>query len=148
MLVFGTQMHILTFLFVSMEVVILFFLIIFRLARPDDKTVLLNMVLIFLLLVYNILGGLLPDPNIPGSKFLQLIVAYAGGFITPCYFPFYVYKAFGLTRLRFQAYYGVLLFLVIPYILFVVIFGLTNDITIAKNIYVELNPRCGSLFSN
>ncbi len=136
MLVFGTQMHLLTFLFVSIEVVILVFLIIFQLARPDDKTVLLNIVLIFLLLVYNILGGLLPDPNLPGSTFLQLTIAYAGGFITPCYFPYYVYKAFGLTRLKFQAYVGVWLFLVTPYILFVVVFAMTKNLAIAKNIYI------------
>jgi len=136
MLVFGTQMHILTFLFVTMEVVILFLLIIFRMARPDDKTVLLNIVLISLLLMYNILGGLLPDPKIYGSEFSQLTIAYAAGFITPCYFPYYVYNAFGLTRLKFQAYIGIHLFLIIPYILFVVIFAVTKDINTAKNIYV------------
>ena len=136
MLVFGTQMHMLTFLFVSIEVVILFYLIIFKLARPDDKTVVLNIVLIFLLLIYNIIGGLLPDPNLIGSTFLQLSIAYAAGFITPCYFPYYVYKAFGLTRLKFQAYVGIHLFLIIPYIIFVVVFAVTRDINIAKNIFI------------
>lgn len=98
MLVFGTQMHILTFLFVSVEVVILFYLIIIRLARPDDRTVFLNIVLIFLLLAYNIIGGLLPDPRLAGSNFLQLTIAYAAGFITPCYFPYYVYSVAKKTQ--------------------------------------------------
>lgn len=91
MLVFGTQMHIVTFLFVSIEIVIFLYLAIFRLARPDDKKTTLNLILIFLLLIYNITGGLLPDPNLPGSYFLQNAIAYATGFITPCYFPYYVY---------------------------------------------------------
>ena len=136
MLVFGTQMHIVTFLFVSVEIVILFYLIIIRLARPADKTVLLNIVLIFLLLVYNISSGLLPDPKIPGSQFSQLAVAYAAGFITPCYFPYYVYKAFNLERLKFQAYVGVYLFLVIPLIVFVAVFAWTKDLKVAQNVFI------------
>jgi len=136
MLVFGTQMHIVTFLFVSVEVVILFYLIIIRLARPADRTVLLNMVLIFLLLLYNISSGLLPDPKLPGSQFLQLTLAYAAGFITPCFFPYYVYKAFGLERLKFQAYVGVYLFLIIPLIIFVAVFAWTKDLRVAQNVFI------------
>ena len=67
MLVFGTQMHIVTFAFVCIELAILFYLILHRLARPDDKATSLNIVLIVLLIVYNVTGGLLPDPNMPGS---------------------------------------------------------------------------------
>lgn len=57
MLVFGTQMHIVTFLFVSIEFVIFFYLVIFRLARPDDKITMLNLILIFLLFVDTIQDG-------------------------------------------------------------------------------------------
>lgn len=129
-------MHIVTFLFVSVEIVILFYLIIIRLARPADKTVLLNIVLIFLLLVYNISSGLLPDPKLPGSQFSQLAIAYSAGFITPCYFPYYVYKAFNLERLKFQAYVGVYLFLVIPLIIFVAVFAWTKDLKVAQNVFI------------
>ena len=132
MLVFGTQMHLVTFIFVSIEVVIFFYLVIFRLARPDDRTVPLNLVLIFLLLFYNISGGLLPDPNLPGSYFSQLSIAYATGFITPCYFPFYVYKAFGLTKLKFHAYVGAYVFLLLPYLLFVAAFAISGDLRVAQ----------------
>ena len=131
MLVFGTQMHIVTFIFVSIEIVIFFYLGIFRLARPDDKNATLNLVLIFLLLTYNVTGGLLPDPKLPGSNFLQNRIAYATGFITPCYFPYYVYKAFGLTKLKFHAYRGVYLFLILP-CLFVMVFWFTGDLKMHK----------------
>jgi len=136
MLVFGTQMHIVTFLFVSIEFVIFFYLVIFRLARPDDKITMLNLILIFLLLVYNITGGLLPDPKLPGSFFLQEIIAYATGFITPCYFPYYVFKAFDLKKLRFHAYKGVYLFLILPYCLFVFVFWISDDLRSAQNLLV------------
>jgi signal transduction histidine kinase/DNA-binding NarL/FixJ family response regulator len=136
MLVFGTQMHLVTFIFVSIEIVIFFYLIIYRLARPDDPTTMLNIILIFLLITYNITGGLLPDPRLPGSFNSQEAIAYATGFITPCYFPYYVYKAFGLKKMRFHAYKGVYLFLVLPYLFFVIELGITNDITLAKNILI------------
>ena len=136
MLVFGTQMHIVTFIFVSIEIVIFFYLLIYRLARPDDKVVSLNIFLIFLLLVYNVTGGLLPDPKLPGSYFLQEVIAYGTGFITPCYFPYYVYKAFSLDRLKFHSNKGVVIFLILPYIIFVLTFQQTGSISKSQNILV------------
>lgn len=134
MLVFGTQMHIVTFIFVITEIVIFFYLVVFRLARPNDKIALLNLILIFLLVSYNITGGLLPDSKLPGSFFLQEVIAYATGFITPCYFPYYVYKAFGLSKMKFHAYKGVYLFLIMPYSVFVFVFWLTKDLKNAQNL--------------
>ena len=136
MLLPGTQMHIVTFIFVCIELVIFFYLVIYRLARPDDKTAFLNIILIFLLLCYNITGGLLPDPNLPGSYFLQEAIAYATGFIVPCFFPYYVYKAFGLEKMKFHTFRGVFLFLMLPYLLFVVVFATTNNLEKAKDLLV------------
>ncbi len=136
MLLPGTQMHIVTFLFVCIEIVILFYLVIYRLARPDDKKTFLNIILISLLIVYNITGGLFPDPNLPGSIFAQVVIAYATGFITPSYFPYYVYKAFGLEKMRFHAYKGVFLFLMLPYFLFLIVYAKSNNLEDAKNLLV------------
>ncbi len=136
MLIPGTQMHIVTFIFVSIEIVIFFYLLIYRLARPDDKTAYLNIILIFLLIIYNITGGLLPDENMPGSFFIQEALAYATGFITPCYFPYYVYTAFSLEKMKFHAFKGIYLFLVIPYLLFVIVFALTNKLEDAKDLLI------------
>ncbi len=136
MLVFGTQMHIVTFIFVSIEIVISFYLIIYKLARPDDKITFLNIILIFLLITYNITGGLLPDPNLPGSFFIQNVIAYATGFITPCYFPYYVYKAFDLKKMKFHAYKGVYYFLIIPYIIFISVFAVSKNLATAQNVFI------------
>ena len=136
MLIPGTQMHIVTFIFVSIEIVIFFYLLIYRLARPDDKTAYLNIILIFLLIIYNITGGLLPDENMPGSFFIQEVLAYATGFITPCYFPYYVYTAFSLKKMKFHAFKGIYLFLAIPYLLFVIVFALTNKLEDAKDLLI------------
>ena len=136
MLLPGTQMHLITFAFVCIELIILFYLFIHRLARPHDKISYLDIFLLLLLIVYNITGGLLPDPNLPGSYFLQNSIAYATGFMTPCYFPYYVYHAFGLKKMRFHAYKGVFLFLMLPYLLFMIVFGITNKLEAAKNLLI------------
>ncbi|OJW81818.1 MAG: hypothetical protein BGO69_15055 [Bacteroidetes bacterium 46-16] len=136
MLVFGTEMHVVTFVFVCLETVILFYLATYKLSRPDDKTAILNMVLISLLIIYNVTGGLLPDPDLPGSFFLQEIIAYATGFITPCYFPYYVYKAFGLEKMKFHAYKGVYLFLMLPYLIFVIVFAKSDNLLTAQQLLI------------
>lgn len=136
MSVFDTQMQIVTFIFVSIEIVIFFYLVIFRLSRPNDNITFLNIILILLLLIYNITGGLLPDPKLPGSFFTQEVIAYATGFITPCYFPYYVYKAFGLEKMKFHVQKGVYLFLILPYVLFALTFAATDDLKKAQNLLI------------
>ena len=136
MLVPGTQMHWATLGFVCLELFILFYLLLYRAARPDDEAALLNIFLLLLLIVYNVTGGLLPDAKLPGSFFVQNCIAYATGFITPCYFPYYVYKGFGLEKMRFHAYKGVYLCLVVPYIVFVIVFAITGNLQDAKNILI------------
>jgi DNA-binding CsgD family transcriptional regulator len=135
MLVPGTEMHFVTFGFICAEIVILFYLLIHWLARRDDKASYLNIILIILLLLYNVTGGLLPDPKMPGSFFVQECIAYGTGFIAPCYFPYFVYKGFGLEKMRFHAYRGVFYFLIAPYLLFIAVFALSNLKT-AQNILV------------
>jgi DNA-binding CsgD family transcriptional regulator len=136
MLLPGTQMQLVTFLFICIETVILFYLLIYRLARPDDKITGLNIILIVVLLVYNLTSGFLPDPNLPGNLYVQMSIAYCTGFMTPCYFPYYVFHAFDLKKMKFHAYTGVLLFLVIPYILFVLVFVFSGSLDNAKNLLI------------
>lgn len=121
MLVFGTQIHIVTFTFIAVE----FCMLIFQLARycyrPQDKHRGWYLLLLFLMLVYNITGGLFPDPKISLSIGTQMIIAYGSGFIMASYFPFYFYKALELKSLRAHALHGVPLFLMLPYLIFFVI---------------------------
>ena len=125
-LVFGTQMSITTFVFVCIEVIFLILMIVFRNERPTNDNQTRNIILISLLLIYNITGGLLPDPKLPGSVTLQEIIAYGSGFITPCFFPYYVYKCFNLVKMKWVAYRGVFYFIFLPYILFCITYILTN----------------------
>lgn len=121
MLVFGTQIHIVTFIFIVLETGMFIFQFFYYLFRPKDTQRKRYLILLGLMLFYNITGGLFPDPqmNIPIS--FQMMVAYGSGFLMAAYFPFYFYKAFELGSLRWHALYGVPLFLFLPYVIFFVI---------------------------
>jgi len=126
MLVFGTQIHIVTFIFILLEAGMFIFQLFYYLFRPQDKTRLWYLILMSLMLFYNITGGLFPDPKIHLDLALQEMIAYGSGFLMASYFPFYFYKAFDLKALRWHALYGVPLFLMAPYLIFFVIVYAVN----------------------
>jgi Response regulator containing a CheY-like receiver domain and an HTH DNA-binding domain len=133
MLVFGTEMHVVTFLFAALETILFFFQLVFYLIRPQDKYRLWYLTLLTLLLLYNIASGLFPDTNIPIPIYIQNIIAYGAGFCTASFFPFYFYKAFNLRRLKFHALYGIWLFLILPYVIFfVVVYSINKDLESAR----------------
>jgi len=129
MLVFNSEMHIVTLIFVILELVMFGIQLGYYLNKPTDKPRFWYLILLLLLLTYNITGGLFPDPDITSIPLsLQNIIAYGSGFLMASYFPFYFYKAFQLRLLRFHAIYGVPLFLILPYIVFFVIYyAITRD---------------------
>jgi DNA-binding CsgD family transcriptional regulator len=121
MLVFGTQIHIVTFIFIVLEFCMFFFQVLYYLFRPQDKARLWYLLLLLLFQFYNITGGLFPDPKINIPVPTQVMIAYGSGFLMASFFPFYFYKAFDLKSLRWHALYGVPLFLMLPYLIFFVI---------------------------
>lgn len=86
-----------------------------------DKKQSYYLLLLFLFVIYNLLGGLFPDPNQNLSIVLQNILAYGSGFAVGCYIPYYFYKTYGLRSIRFHAVWGVGMFLFLPFVLFIVI---------------------------
>lgn len=133
MLVFGTEMHIVTFIFVSLEMIMFLFQLVFYLIRPEEQSRLWYLILLTLLQIYNIASGLLPDKSISIPIHIQNIIAYGSGFCMASFFPFYFYKAFNLEKLKFHATYGVILFLILPYIFFFVIsYSINKDLIWAR----------------
>jgi DNA-binding CsgD family transcriptional regulator len=127
MLVFGTQIHIVTFVFIVLE----FCMLIFQLARtfyqPHDRHNGWYMLLLGFLIVYNTVSGLFPDPKISLPIRIQEMMVYGSGFLTASYLPFYFYKAFDLKSLRWHALFGVPLFILLPYFVFIVVVYSIND---------------------
>ena len=118
MTVFGTEMLLVTFLFVLVECVFFVQQLIFYLQRPSEKKRLYYLNLLGLLIVYNIAGGIFPDPNLPISLILQRNIDYGTGFFMGAFFPFYFYKAYEMEELSWQARYGVWIFFIAPFVLF------------------------------
>jgi len=130
MLVFGTEMHLVTFVITVIECFFLFYQVIHYLSWPDDRSRFWYLILLVLLIFYNVTGGLFPDTKIRNIAIVvQNSIAYGGGFLMASYFPFFFYKGFGLTRLRWHALIGVPLFLLIPYVaVFWIFYPLDGDL--------------------
>jgi DNA-binding CsgD family transcriptional regulator len=121
MLVFGTEMHLATFIISALELIMFIFVLSAVINRPAEKQRALFLVLLGLLIIYNIVGGLLPNPKYEIPVYLQNIIAFGSAFLMASYVPFYFYKAFNLELLRFHVHYGVVLFFLLPYLIFFVI---------------------------
>lgn len=132
--VFGTEMHIVTFNFVVLEIVMFIYQIQYCLSRPQDEQRRWFLVLLFLLILYNLAGGFFPDESIAIPIVLQNILAYGSGFAVASYVPYYFYKGFELEDIRFHALYGVPLFLLLPFIIFfVVLYSIFGNLEFAIN---------------
>lgn len=135
----GTKMHMVTFCIAAFEVVMLVIQVIYFLERPSDKRRLWYLILLVLLILYNVCGGLFPDPRFPIPLTIQTIIAYLVGFTMSMYVIYYFYKVFELKHLKFFVTYGLLLFLFVPFVfLFVVPFLLTGDSKLSSKLTVVI----------
>lgn len=131
MLVFGTQVHVVTFIFIVLEFCMFIFQLFYYLFRPQDKGRLWYLLLLLLFQFYNITGGLFPDPKINIPIPAQEMLAYGSGFLMASFFPLYFYKAFDLKSLRWHALFGVPLFLMLPYLIFfVIVYAINGNLNV------------------
>src|SRR6266704_3650631 len=105
-LVWGTQIEVITAIFIALEIIMFLFQLASFFYWPGDKNRGWFLLLLFLMLLYNITGGLFPDAKIPIALSVQEMIAYGTGFLMASYFPFYFYKAFELKALRWHALFG------------------------------------------
>lgn len=129
MTVFDTEMHVVTFIFIVLESLMLFYQVVSFINKPSCKNRLYFIVLLFLLVIYNLFGGLFPDPTLSIDIVTQNILAYGAGFAMAGYFPYYFYKGLDLPEMRFHAQWGIWLFLFAPFVLFIVVeYSITKDL--------------------
>lgn len=134
MLVFNTEMHLLTFIICLLEFGMFCYQLVYFLSFPKDKSRFWYLVLLGLLILYNIAGGLMPDEDFDIPVVVQNIMAYGSGFLMAAYFPYYFYRAFNLKSLRFHALFGIWYFLLIPYIIFFgIIYQITGNLKLATS---------------
>lgn len=112
----GTDMHVVTLLFILCELVMFVYQLIYYLSYPQDKKRWYYLILLLLLILKNTASGLFPDVNLTSIPLvIQYGLAYGAGFLMASYFPYYFYRAFELQRLRWHAIYGVSIFLLVPF---------------------------------
>lgn len=132
MVVFNTQMHIITFLICLVELVFFAYQTVYYLSRPSDKKRKYYLILLYLLIQNNIISGLLPDKNLSMNIIVQSILSYGVSFAMVMYIPYYFYKSYELKKLKFHAYYGTFFFLLVPYIVcFVIPYVITGNLQIS-----------------
>ena len=134
--VLNSQMHVITVIFVGIELLMLGCRINYLLNNLAVKERIWYVLLLILLINYNIMGSVFPDPHLSWPIELQNILDYGSAFLMAAYFPVYFYKVFDLKRLKWHARYGSFLFFGLPFLGFFMLgYGLTGDF--------ELNVRCG-----
>ena len=133
----GTEMHMITFSIVIIELVLLLFQILHFLERPSDRKRLWFLILLYLLIQYNVLGGIFPDPGIPIPIAWQNIMAYGSAIVMSMYFAFYFYKAYDLEHFRWFAIYGVFYFVVVPFIgVFAIPYLITDNLEVSLKLFL------------
>jgi DNA-binding CsgD family transcriptional regulator len=134
MMDFG-ELHVLTAVFIVLELMMFSVQLYFYLIWPYDKRRLAYLILLVLLVGYNVTGGFFPDPDIVLLSIpVQNIIAYGSGFLMAAYFPYYFYVSFDLRSLRFHALYGTSLFLLLPYfVFFAVLYPMSENLDFAIN---------------
>ncbi|SDL11438.1 regulatory protein, luxR family [Pedobacter sp. ok626] len=127
------QMHGLTAVFIILELMMLSVQLYFYLVWPYEKRRFAYLLLLVLVILYNLCGSLFPDPGITWLALpFQNIIAYGFRFLIAVYFPYYFYKSFDLSDLRFHALYGNFLFLLLPYLIFFgVVYPLTDNLDLS-----------------
>lgn len=136
-----------TFSITAFEMVMLFFQVIYFLQRTTDKKRLLYLVLLVFLILYNLCSGLLPDQRFILPIMLQNVIAHLVGFAMSMFFVYYFYKGFELKSLRFFASYGLLIFLLLPFLLlFVIPYYITGNLGLSRQLTVVIPFLYGIAF--
>ena len=128
-----TQMHLVTFTAIVIELIILGAQGGHYLSRSHCKRKLWYIGLLLLMLLLNVVNGLFPGPSYSIPIFIQHNIVTGIGFAIASYYPLYFYKVFELDTLRYHAIYGVPLFVILPYVIFFVMgYSIHEDINLAR----------------
>ena len=137
MTVFGSEMHIVTFFIIAVQLILLTNFVIISLKKRDSKSTNRFIWFTISLISYNFFSGIFPDTNIPIPLSIQYIVAYGVGLYTALYYVYYVYSEFDIGHLKFFTLRHLMIILISAFIFFFVLpLIIWQDIGIAKYSFI------------
>lgn len=145
--VFGTEIRMITFVIIILQLFVSLFALITMLTRPKDMSRKRFFVLTLYFLVYNVFGGLFPNDSYEIPRLIQLILAYLSGICLPVYFFYYLTKELDIN-LGFLFNHRVLLFVLILLFIstYLVTYLVTGDPNSARQIFIIIPLMIGLLF--
>jgi DNA-binding CsgD family transcriptional regulator len=140
MTLYGTNLPVIVFCIIIIEIAILFNQWFIYRTRLNEKKRIYHLLLLFLLILFNLIEGIFPDKNITVvPPLLQNFLGFGYGYLFAAYCPFFFWRTMELHRLQFDGKYG-FLFLVIPVILFYgILYPINRDITFTRK-YIYIIP--------
>jgi DNA-binding CsgD family transcriptional regulator len=88
----GTEIKPTTFVFICIELIVLFFQLPNYLSRRQDQSRLRFLMLILAFIFYNVCSGLFPDDRFPIHILVQSILAFGSGILLVSYYFYYLIK--------------------------------------------------------
>lgn len=136
---FATEIHITTFIYLSIQLFILSFQTIYFLFKPDSKSRLRFLLLTLLFILYNTISGLTPDGDIPIKMLYQNIIAWIIGISTAIYFLYFIYKEHNIKPIQFLNIKNIIYSILISFIfLFLLPYLVTKNLNLSRNLFLVL----------
>ncbi|WP_103867424.1 helix-turn-helix domain-containing protein [Aquimarina sp. I32.4] len=136
---FGTEMHITTFIYLICQFFILSFQSIYFLFKPDSNSRLRFLFLTLLFFLYNTISGLAPDQDVPIKILYQNITAWTVGVSAATYLLYFIYREHNIKPIRFLNIKNIIYSIILAFIvLFVLPYITTENLSLSRNIFLVL----------
>ncbi|WP_288443110.1 LuxR C-terminal-related transcriptional regulator [uncultured Chryseobacterium sp.] len=144
---FGTEIHIITFIYICLLILILGFALIRVSANEGNKSFDLHFLLLtFAVILNNVSSGLLPDKNFSINILSQNVIAYTIGFITIGYYIYFLSKYYSLTFKNYLHFNYVIICLSVNLVVgFIIPYVITGNLEISRKFFLII-PVCFILF--
>uniref|UniRef100_UPI0007867BAE helix-turn-helix domain-containing protein n=1 Tax=Aquimarina longa TaxID=1080221 RepID=UPI0007867BAE len=144
---FGTEMHLITFVILIFQVLVLFAQLLFYFSRPEDTSRLRFLTLIIIYIIHNLLAGLLPDKRIVLSIYIQNILAYTSGIVACIYLIHYVFKEFKIFSFSFIDVKSLCYTMTGSFVmLFIIPYCVTGRLKLAKTLFLSVSIILSLIF--
>jgi len=135
--VFSSEMHLITFLIIIVQIIILVNYIVNDLKERNNKSTKRFLVFTIFFILYNLFSGLFPDQKIPIAISLQLILAYGVGIFVALYYVHYVYTEFNIKQFKYFTVKHLVMVIGSSFIVFFVIpLIILEDLVLSRRLFI------------